>query len=126
MLSPPSPANGLPVIHIDSILAVLEKLELKVPIADVIKAMFEENQARHVKSTANETQRDALLFEGKLAPPPCLSSDNKPVQRFHPHSKPTPNSLPPSASLSLLTSIRWWKNVVVVFSKLAETPSLRL
>lgn len=120
MLSPPSPANGLPVIRIDSILAVLEKLELKVPIADVIKAMLEENQARHVKSTTNETQHDALLFECKLAPPPCLSSDNKPVQRLHSHSKPTPNSLPPSASLSLLTLIRWWKNIVVIFS-----PSLR-
>ena len=68
MLPPPPPqADTLQVVHIDSLEAALAKLNVKIPIEDLIKAIQDEDEAKRVKATAEATQRRAALSERKSA-----------------------------------------------------------
>ena len=62
------PADSLQVVHIDSLAAALAKLNLKIPIEDLITPIHEEDEAKRVKVTAEATQRRAAPSERKSAP----------------------------------------------------------
>ena len=80
---PPPPVDTLQVVHIASLAAALAKLNVKVPIEDLIKVIHDEDEAKRVKATAEATQRRAALSKRKSAPPtPCPLSDNEPGQCF--------------------------------------------
>lgn len=69
MLPPPPPADEAPqVIHIASLAAALAKLNVKIPIDDLIKAIHDEDEAKRVKVTAEATQRRAAVSKRKSAP----------------------------------------------------------
>ncbi|KAM6493678.1 hypothetical protein JOM56_010039 [Amanita muscaria] len=50
---PPPPSNDeLQVVHIASLAAALDKLNIKIPIEDLLKVIHDEEEARRVKLTA--------------------------------------------------------------------------
>ena len=65
---PPPPADALQVVHITSLAAALAKLNVKIPIEDLIKVIQDEDEAKRVKVTAEATQRRAALSERMSAP----------------------------------------------------------
>jgi hypothetical protein len=71
MLPPPSPADSLQVVHIDSLAAALAKLNVKIAIEDLLKAIHDEDEAKRVKVTAEAIQRRAAL-SGRKSAPQCL------------------------------------------------------
>jgi hypothetical protein len=68
MLPPPPPADALQVVHIASLAAALAKLNVKIPIEDLIKVIHDEDEAKRVKVAAEATQRRAALSERKSTP----------------------------------------------------------
>ena len=128
---PPPPVDTLQVVDIASLAAALTKLNVEIPIEDLIKVIQDEDEAKRVKVTAEATQRRAALSERKPAPAPCPLSDNEPGQCFQSLSN-QPGQLPasnspqsPSSSPSPPNppmSIHWRRNVVVVSSNLPNSP----
>ncbi len=72
MLPPPPPADSLQVVHIASLTAALAKLNVKIPIEDLIKVIHDENEAKRVKVTAEATQRRAAVSRRTSAIVPAL------------------------------------------------------
>ena len=69
LLPPPPPADALLVVHITSLAAALAKLNIKIPVEDLIKVIHEEDEAKRVKVTAADaTQRRAAMSERKSTP----------------------------------------------------------
>jgi hypothetical protein len=66
MLPPPPLQDD--TVHIASLAAALAKLNVKIPIEDLVKVIHDEDEARRVKVAAEETQRRAALSECKSAP----------------------------------------------------------
>jgi hypothetical protein len=63
------PPPGFPeVVHITSVVAALDKLNVKIPIEDLVKAIRDEDEARHVKLTAEATESITGQSKGKSAP----------------------------------------------------------
>ncbi|KDR76694.1 hypothetical protein GALMADRAFT_139590 [Galerina marginata CBS 339.88] len=99
MLPPPPPADSFQVVHISSLAAALAKLNINIPIEDLIKAINEEDEARRVKSTAqvNSAERHAAL--SKLALQPIEASvgvEITTVSKFIPNP-PKPTNVDPLA-----------------------------
>ncbi|KAJ7224769.1 hypothetical protein C8J57DRAFT_1025179, partial [Mycena rebaudengoi] len=55
------PADSLQVVQISSLAAALEKLNIGIPVEDVIKAVHREDEAKRSTSSAQATQRRAAL-----------------------------------------------------------------
>ena len=70
LMLPPTtpPADSLQVVHIASLTAALARLNIKIPIEDIIKVIQDEDEAKRVKVTAEATQRRAAPSERKSAP----------------------------------------------------------
>jgi hypothetical protein len=64
MLPPPPPVDGLQVVHIASLEAALIKLNVKIPIDNIIKAIHDEDEARRVnlKLTTEATQLERRVY----------------------------------------------------------------
>ncbi|KAJ6551598.1 hypothetical protein B0H19DRAFT_1378289 [Mycena capillaripes] len=70
------------VVRIDSLVAALDKLNIKIPVGDLMKAIHEEDEARR-KLTPEGTQRRAALSMLALQPiQPSAALDFTPVSRF--------------------------------------------
>ena len=52
---PPLPADVLQVVRVASLAAALAKLNVKIPIEDLIKVIQDEDEAKRVKVTAEAT-----------------------------------------------------------------------
>jgi hypothetical protein len=65
---PPPPTDALQVVRVTSLAAALAKLNVKIPIEDLIKVIHDEDEARRVKLTAEATQRRVALSKRKSAP----------------------------------------------------------
>jgi hypothetical protein len=65
---PPRPAGSFQAVHIASLEAALAKLNIKIPIENVMKAIHEEEEARRVEQTAEVTRRRAAPSKRELAP----------------------------------------------------------
>jgi hypothetical protein len=68
VLPPPPPADSLQVVHIDSLAAALAKLNVKIPIEDLLKVIHDEDEAKRVKVTADAVKRRAVLSKRKSNP----------------------------------------------------------
>jgi len=102
MSSPPPSAGSFQVVHIASLEAVLAKLNIKIPVEDFIKAIHDEEEARHVEPTAEATQLLARSlqrtspFPVTLRPMETAGTVFTPVPQFIPGS-PTPANDDPLA-----------------------------
>lgn len=68
-MSPPPQApdnDGLQVVSIDSLTAALEKLNVNVPVKDMVSAIREVDQAKRAKLANEATERRAALSTRKL------------------------------------------------------------
>ena len=88
MLPPPPPSDFILVVHVDSMAAALAKLNIKVPVEDLVKAIREEDEAKGIKLFTG-----VALSECKSALIPSSLSDSKPVQCSQPLSS-QPNLSP--------------------------------
>lgn len=68
MLPPPPAADELQVVHVSSLAAALTKLDIKIPMDDLLRAIHDEDEARRVKLTSDATQRRAALSKRKSSP----------------------------------------------------------
>jgi hypothetical protein len=68
MLPLPPPADAHLVVHVSSLAAALAKLNVDIPIEDLLKVIRDEDEARRVKLTAEATQRRATRSRRKSAP----------------------------------------------------------
>ena len=64
---PPLPADGLLVVPFDALEVALAKLDIKVPLNDII-AVAREEEAMRRKATADATERRTTLPKRKLYP----------------------------------------------------------
>ncbi|KAJ7654308.1 hypothetical protein B0H17DRAFT_1146804 [Mycena rosella] len=66
----PSPplADSLQVVQISSLAAALAKLNIEIPVEDVVKAVHREDEAKRATSSAQATQRRAALSKLALYP----------------------------------------------------------
>jgi len=65
---PPLPVDSLQVVRIDSLAAALAKLNIKIPIEDLLKVIHDEDEVKRVKVAPETTQRRAALSELALQP----------------------------------------------------------
>ena len=85
----PTLDDAFQVVHISSLAAVLAKLNVKIPIEDLIEAIHDEDEAKRVRmTTADATQRCAAPSERKSMPPaldltmnPANASSRSPTNR---------------------------------------------
>jgi hypothetical protein len=70
ILPRPPPVDSLQVVHIDSLAAALTKLNVKIPIEDLLKVIHDEDEAKRVEVTADAVQRRAALSKRKSNPYP--------------------------------------------------------
>ena len=66
MFPPPPPPDD--ALHIASVAAEITKLNVKIPIEDLIKAIHDADEAKRIEATAEAIRRRAALFERKSAP----------------------------------------------------------
>ncbi|KAJ7433639.1 hypothetical protein B0H11DRAFT_2259254 [Mycena galericulata] len=91
--SPPSPplADSLQVVQISSLAAALVKLNIGIPIEDVIQAIHREDEAKRATLSAQATHRRRRAALSKLALHPTEQSTGlhmtTPISKFIP--KPT-------------------------------------
>ena len=65
MSVPPLPADGLRVLPFDALEFALTKLDIKVPLSDIVAAVREEEEAQRKKTNA---ERRASMAMRKLSP----------------------------------------------------------
>jgi hypothetical protein len=65
---PPLSVGDPQVVHITSVVAALHKLNVEIPVEDLIKAIHVEEDAKRVDFTAEATQYLAMLSKRKSAP----------------------------------------------------------
>ncbi|KAJ6551524.1 hypothetical protein B0H19DRAFT_1264163 [Mycena capillaripes] len=85
ILPPPPPADeSLHLVHINSLEAALDKLNIQIPAKDLIKAIRDKDEARR---TVDETQRGAVLSLLALQPTKLKAGLNiTTLSRFVPKS----------------------------------------
>jgi hypothetical protein len=78
--APAPPSNRLLVIRTDSLAAILQKLDIKVPVEDIMKAIADDEEA---KAEATQAQPRIVLSKGTsaLTKPFGHSTDNKFFQK---------------------------------------------
>ncbi|KAF8886667.1 hypothetical protein CPB84DRAFT_1787304 [Gymnopilus junonius] len=64
---PPPPDNSLQVVYIPSLIAALAKLDIKVPVEDLLRAIHDEDEARRseLNDRGIQQRRAALSKSGK-------------------------------------------------------------
>lgn len=69
-MSPPPPqADTLQVVRISSLAAALAKLDIQIPIEELLEAIHQEDEAARLKSTGEATKRRTALSSRKLTFP---------------------------------------------------------
>jgi len=68
MLPSPSPDPADEVVRVTSLAAALDKLNVKIPIEDLVKAIHDEEEAERMKLTAEAMERRAMPSKLALQP----------------------------------------------------------
>ena len=77
---PPSPPlDPFETVHIRSLAAALAKLNIKVQIEDLLKAVHEEDEAWRAESAAEEAQLRAAMSKRQSTTNSLPAPDNRPV-----------------------------------------------
>ncbi|KAF8905225.1 hypothetical protein CPB84DRAFT_1745551 [Gymnopilus junonius] len=97
MLPPPLPDNSLQVIYIPSLIAALAKLDVKVPVEDLLRAIHDEDEARcsELNDRAIQQRRTALSKFALQPPKAGISLNITTVSEFvpNPPKPPIPDPL---------------------------------
>jgi len=111
-LAPPTGSDALQVVQISSLTAALAKLNVNIPIEDLIKAIHDEDEAKRTKLQAEASQRPRYVIQART---PAKHASCRTRDHYRLQVRPSLPSRP--------KSIRSPKDAVAVSSNSRPSPS---